>query len=197
MWKLMLMSPKTMKQISWLLIAGWYRYVCTCMRKVTGYIAEFGSLCFLLNFSLTIWKSSCDYVTLIRCNHPRTQNGHSCYFNLITNPRVLQKIGKNFIHICETLLGLNKLTWPWNSNIQQRNSEKWHKDGSNTDRDISYSLKRKMTIFEIQTWGMYYISPPTPTLKMASFFTGSITSRCSIKDRIWEMTGIKPMFCQW
>ena len=36
------------------------------------------------------------------------------------------------------------------------------------DRDMAYSLKRKMTIFEIQTWGMLYVSHPTPTPKRVS-----------------------------
>ena len=33
---------------------------------------------------------------------------------------------------------------------------------------MAYSLKRKMTTFEIQTWGILYVSPPTPTLKRVS-----------------------------
>ena len=38
------------------------------------------------------------------------------------------------------------------------------------DRDIAYSLKRKMTIFENQTWGMYYINlPPPPPQKWPHF----------------------------
>ena len=42
------------------------------------------------------------------------------------------------------------------------NSNRWHKDGLNTNRDMAYSSTCEMTVFEMQTKGKYEPPPPPP-----------------------------------
>ena len=60
--------------------------------------------------------------------------------------------------------------------VTRWNGDKWHKDGLNMDKDMAYSLKCKITVFEIQTMDIHTPQPPTPPPPQTSVSRKTTTS---------------------